>query len=254
MTTRREEGLTFWIVGQGGKTAEQSWHHELNADACHCSRFWLRAESLRNHSAHACTSFPLVEEADIKMLTRSMRFPHDPPAGNSRRGEVDDGERCEEEGNRELLQSSHFYRLGCCERGRSSEAPLAQEKQHLLWPSPRRCRRECRRTAPIDLCCAWLGGEEREGNTFDFQPSVNKLIFLEPSLWMAAVVNKGGKVLLLFVALGQRREGRPQFSSSDLHANSHLMLGFCTHAKQEDLFGSTIWSNGILIFFKGQLF
>lgn len=26
------------------------------------------------------------------MLTRSMRFPHDPPAGNSGRGEVDDGE------------------------------------------------------------------------------------------------------------------------------------------------------------------
>lgn len=130
ITARREQRFRHFWAWDWEETAELSSHHQLDADACHCSRFWVRAESLRYQSAHACTSFPLVE-ADIKMLTRSMRFSHDPPAGNSGRGEVDDGwwrsrAGCEEEGNQERLQSPHFVGLGSCERGKSDEAPPAR--------------------------------------------------------------------------------------------------------------------------------
>lgn len=133
MTSRREKCLTFWSVGQRKKTAAQSRHHQLNADACHCSRFWLRAESLRYQSAHACTSFPLVE-ADIKMLTRSMRFPHDPPAGNSRRGEVDDGEA--ENGARKSVFKAHISFDSDAAREERAVRRLRHERNSICCDSP----------------------------------------------------------------------------------------------------------------------
>lgn len=170
--------------------AEQSWQHKLNADACHCSRFWLRAESLRYQSAHACTFFPLVE-ADIKMLTRSMRFPHEPPAGNSRRGEVDDGEAendARKRGTGSVFKAHISFHSDVAREERAMKR-LRHERNSICCDSRPPCRWECGRTAPLDLCCVWWV-EEKEGNTFDLQPSVNKLIFLELSLWMAVVWNR----------------------------------------------------------------
>lgn len=56
-------------------------------DVCHCSRFRLKAESLRYYSPHACSPSHWWRQTYSKILTRSMRFLRNPPTGNHSRGQ-----------------------------------------------------------------------------------------------------------------------------------------------------------------------
>lgn len=158
-----------------GKTAELSCHDKPDTDVCHCSRFWLRAESLRYYSPHACNPFPLVE-ADMKILTRSMRFLHNPTAGSHGREQQRGGRDGEAEmwrrGKQKSLQSRHFSRLGSRQRGEHDAAPLTWNKRRLTWLSLRRCWRRISGKPPCDTFVV-VGGKKQR--------------FLELSPWTTAL-------------------------------------------------------------------